>query len=68
MVSSIASDIIQPLIGYVFGSTTGLATLHLGSVRYGSFLVSFIDFVIIAAVVFFVFRKLKLDKLDAPKK
>ena len=67
VVASIASDVIQPLIGYLFGSTSGLASLHLGAVMYGKFLVNVIDFVIIAAVVFFVFKKLRLDKLDASK-
>jgi large conductance mechanosensitive channel len=64
VVSSIASDLIQPLIGYLFGSTSGLASLRLGAIAYGNFLVNVIDFVIIAAVVFLVFKKLRLDKLD----
>lgn len=67
VVSSVASDIIQPLIGYVFGSTNGLTALHLGAVTYGNFLVNLIDFLIMAAVIFFLFKKLRLDKLDAPK-
>jgi large conductance mechanosensitive channel len=67
VVSSIASDIVQPIVGYLFGSTTGLATLRLGPVMYGNFLVNLIDFIIIAAVVFFAFKKLRLEKLDKPK-
>ncbi len=67
VVSSIAGDIIQPLIGYVFGSTDGLTALHLGAVMYGRFLANLIDFIILAAVVFYFFKWLRLDKLDAPK-
>jgi large conductance mechanosensitive channel len=66
-VSSFVQDIIQPLLGYVLGSTTGLKAVHLGSVMVGNFLANLIDLVIIAAVVFYLFRGLKLDKLDAPK-
>ncbi len=60
-VSSLVNDIVQPLIGYVFGSTTGLKTMHLGSVMIGNFLANLLDLVIMAAVVFFVFKGLKLD-------
>lgn len=67
VVSSLVNDIIQPLIGLLFGSTRGLAALAAGPVKYGSFLAELIDFVIVAAVVFWIFRKLKLDRLDAKK-
>ena len=68
VVSSLVNDIVQPVIGYVFGSSTGLKTMHLGSVMVGNFLANLLDFVVLAAVVFFVFKALRLDKLDAPKK
>lgn len=67
VVASIANDLIQPIVGYIFGSSQGLTAMHLGSVMYGRFLANVIDFAIMAAVVFFLFKKLKLDKLDAPK-
>ncbi len=67
-VSSLVNDVVQPLLGYVLGSTTGLKTIHLGSVMVGNFLANLLDFILIAAVVFFLFKGLKLDKLDAPKK
>jgi large conductance mechanosensitive channel len=66
-VSSFVQDIIQPLLGYILGSTAGLKSMHLGSVMIGSFLANLIDFVIIASVVFYLFKRLKLDKLDSPK-
>lgn len=66
-VSSFVQDIIQPLLGFILGSTTGLKTVHLGPVMIGNFLANLIDFVVIAAVVFYLFKGLKLDKLDAAK-
>lgn len=67
VVTSLVTDIVQPLIGLIFGSTEGLVALHLGPVMLGNFLSALIDFFIIAAVVFFAFKGLGLDKLDAKK-
>ncbi len=67
VVASLVQDIIQPAIGLIFGSTQGLKALHLGPVMIGNFLAVFIDFMIVAAVVYFVFKKLKLDRLDKKK-
>ena len=67
VVSSLVTDIIQPLIGLAFGSTEGLTALTFGPVRYGNFLAVLIDFVIVAGVVYWIFRQLKLDKLDLKK-
>lgn len=67
VVSSLVEDVINPLIGAVFGSTEGLASMMLGPVALGSFIAVLIDFVIVAAVVFFIFKRLKLDRLDVSK-
>ncbi len=67
VISSLVADIVQPIIGLVLGSRLGLAAMALGPIHYGSFLSNLIDFVIVAAVVFFVFRGLKLDKIDSKK-
>ncbi len=67
VVASLVQDIIQPLIGLIFGSTQGLKALHLGPVMIGNFLAIFIDFLIMASVVYFVFKKLKLDRIDKKK-
>jgi large conductance mechanosensitive channel len=67
VVSSLVNDMINPSIALLFGSTAELASLAYGNVRYGQFLVNLIDFVILAAVVYFVFRGLKLDRLDIKK-
>jgi len=67
VVKSLVDDIIQPLIGMIFGSTTSLANWTIGSIRLGNFLSLVINFIVIAAVVYFIFKGLKLDKLDLPK-
>jgi len=67
VVSSFVRDIINPAIGLLFGSVKGLSAFSLGPVMLGSFLSVLIDFLIIAAVVYFVFKGLRLDKLDAKK-
>ena len=64
VVASLVEDIINPIIGAVFGSTAGLSSMMLGPVALGSFVTVLIDFLIIAAVVYFIFKRLKLDSVD----
>lgn len=67
VVTSLVENIIQPLLGYVIGSTSGLNTLAFGPITYGQFLTAFVDFLVIAAVVYFIFKGVGLDKLDKKK-
>lgn len=67
VVSSLVTDVINPLIGLLFGSIDGLADMMVGPVMLGSFVSAIIDFLIIAAVVYYGFKGLGLDKLDAKK-
>lgn len=71
VVTALVNDIINPIIGGLFGMTRGLAaaSFSLGSAKilYGDFISITIDFIIIAAVVYFGFKILRLDKLDLPK-
>ena len=64
VVSSLVNDIIQPGIGLLFGSVDGLAGMQVKSIMYGRFIAGLIDFGILAAIVYFGFRGLGLDKLD----
>lgn len=66
VVSSLVEDIIQPILGLVVGSTESLGNLAIGPVTYGHFLTAAIDFLIVASVVFFIFRKMGLTNLDKP--
>jgi large conductance mechanosensitive channel len=67
VVSSLVQDMIQPAIGLIFGSPEGLRYLKFHSIAYGNFLASLIDFLIIAAVVFLLFKCFRLEKLDGKK-
>lgn len=67
LVSSLVTDIIQPFIGLIIGSTDGLKAWQFGPFMLGSFLVASIDFLVMAAVVYFVFKGLRLDRLDKKK-
>lgn len=67
LVKSFVDDIINPIIGLMFGSVEGLSEWMIGPVSIGSFVSVFINFVIVAAVVYFMFKGLRLDKLDKKK-
>lgn len=71
VVSALVTDIINPLIGLALGKTGGLKTLafSVGEVEFlfGDFISVVIDFLIIAAVVYFGFKMLRIDRLDKPK-
>ncbi len=74
VVSSIVDDLINPVIGLLLGRISGGnlqdAALNVGPVifTWGHLASTIIDFVIVAAVIYFVIKGLKLDKLDLPKK
>ncbi|MEK7063493.1 MAG: MscL family protein [Patescibacteria group bacterium] len=67
VVASLVGDIIMPIIAAVLGSTDGLAGLAVWGIKYGNFIATLLDFVIIAAVIYFVFKRLGLDKIDKKK-
>lgn len=68
LVSSLVNDVIQPIIGLLFGSPEGLKAMTIaGTIKYGQFLAAAIDFFLIAAVVYFGFKGLRLEKLDRKK-
>lgn len=68
VVSSLVVDIINPLLSVVLGVVGGMkeASLKIGTVEvfWGSFVNAFVDFLVIALVVYFGVKLLKLDKLD----
>jgi large conductance mechanosensitive channel len=69
LVKSLVTDIINPLLSVILGSAQNLkgAVLEVGpiAIAWGNFLNIFINFVVIAAVVYFGVKWLKLDeKLD----
>lgn len=71
VVSSVVTDIVNPVLGMVLGSVEGLKTmtLSIGSaeIMLGSFVSTLIDFLVVAAVVYFGVKKLGLENLDQKK-
>lgn len=71
LVTALVEDIINPLVGLALGKVDladKAITIGTASLLYGAFISTIIDFIIIAAVVYFGIKSLGLDKLDKPKK
>ncbi len=68
LVASFVSDIVGPFLSVILGVGGGIAgakfTLASVVVPYGSFLATLIDFLVVAAVVYFGVKLLRLDNLD----
>lgn len=70
MVNSIVENLINPLIGAVTGSAGNLNTLVYTlpltdvTFKYGALISSVIDFTAVLMVVYFVFVKSPINKLD----
>ena len=68
VVGALVEDIINPILGIVLGKTGSLATasLTIGTVEilWGHFIGVIIDFFVIALVVYYGVKGLKLDQLD----
>ncbi|HOB89921.1 MAG TPA: MscL family protein [Candidatus Colwellbacteria bacterium] len=71
VVSSLVADIINPILSVVLGAADDLknAILQIGPVRilYGNFLSALIDFMVVAAVVYFGVNLIGINKLDKKK-
>ncbi|KXK08264.1 MAG: MscL family protein [Candidatus Dojkabacteria bacterium] len=71
LVKALVDDIINPLLGIILGKAESLTTLVItiaeAEVKVGNFLGVFINFVVIAAVVYFGVKGLKLDQIDKKK-
>lgn len=70
-VTAFITDLINPILGVILGMASGLkeAYFTIGTVKfmYGDFISSFIDFVVVALVVYYGVKVLKLDRLDKKK-
>ena len=71
VVSSLVNDIVNPLLGLALGFTADINdhVIQVGpaAIKWGSFVSTLIDFLIIAGVVYFIVKGLSLDKLDEKK-
>lgn len=69
-VSSLVENIINPIIGLALGKVNladKMLVMGAATLKWGAFISSIIDFLVIAAVVYFGVKALGLDKLDKPK-
>ena len=71
LVASLVTDIVNPILGVVLSKTKSLETMSLkigqNKVLWGHFVSNCIDFLILALVVYFVVKGLKLEKIDKKK-
>jgi large conductance mechanosensitive channel len=71
VVSSLVSDIVNPILGLILSRTKSLESMYfkfIGTkIMWGHFLSVLIDFLILAAVVYFIVRALGLEKIDKKK-
>jgi len=75
IVDSLTTNFINPIVGLLTPGNGDLAkktfVIHhgakLGTFGWGAFVSTLISFIIVAAVVYFVIKGLRLDKLDKPK-
>ena len=56
IVTSLVNDIIMPSISLAFGDDKSLADLAFKGIKYGNFLQTIVDFLIIALSIFFAIR------------
>lgn len=69
IISSLVNDVLMPLIGLAMGGVnfSELAiTIGEASIKYGAFIQSIIDFVIVAFVIFMIVRTMNRFKKTEP--
>jgi large conductance mechanosensitive channel len=76
-VKSIVDELINPMIGALLGGNSNLVDksyclsytdgICVNALGWGAVMSNFISFLSVAAVIYFVVKGLKLDKLDKPK-
>lgn len=67
VVTALVDDIISPFINLIAGRADTLREFTVGPFLVGDFFSVLVDFLILAAVVYFVFRSIGLQKLDKKK-
>ncbi len=75
LVDQMSASFINPLLGLILGNSGDLTkmtlTVDVGSRQavflWGAFVFALINFLILAAIIYFTFKWLKLDKLDKKK-
>ena len=70
VVSSLVEHVINPIIGILLGRVN-LVDMQLvvgsATIGYGAFISAIVDFVIVAAVLYFLFHQIGISRIDAKK-
>jgi len=70
-ITSLVNDIINPIVGILISRAGDLKANYFlignAKIMWGSFVSSFIDFIIIALIVYFGVKILGVDKIDKKK-
>ena len=69
-VTSLVENIVNPLVGVALGKVNladKMTVIGSASIKWGAFISTIVDFLIVAAVVYFGVKALGLDKLDKKK-
>ncbi len=67
LVQSLMDDMVSPFIGLLLGRVQSLTAYTLGAFKIGDFVSALINFLILCLVVYFIFKILRLEKLDKSK-
>lgn len=71
VVSSLVSDIINPILGLILSRTKSLESMYFkiarAKIMWGHFLSVAIDFFILSMVVYSIVKGLKLERIDKKK-
>ena len=67
VVTAFVNDIVNPFISIALGRADSIKDFAVGNFLIGDFISVVIDFLILAFIIYFVFRFLGLEKLDKPK-
>jgi large conductance mechanosensitive channel len=69
-VTSLVENIVNPLVGLALGKVNladKMTVIGNASIKWGAFISTIVDFLIVAAVVYFGVKALGLDRLDKKK-
>lgn len=69
-VASLVENIINPLVGLLLGRVNlsdKIITIGEATIKYGAFVSTVVDFIIVAAVIYFGFKMLGFEKIDKKK-
>lgn len=71
VVTALITDIVNPLVGLLFAHTASLkdAALQIGNskIMWGDFVSTLLDFIIVAAIVYFGIKGIGLENIDKKK-